>query len=121
MQLHWLDLLIIMAYLVMTLFLGFYLSKRASKDLSSYFLGGNTMKWYMLGLSNASGMWDISGTMWTVMILFVYGLKSAWIPWLWPVWNQVFVFVFLAAWMRRSNAMTGAQWISFRFGEGRGA
>ena len=121
MQLHWLDLLIIMAYLVMTLFLGFYLSKRASKDLSSYFLGGNTMKWYMLGLSNASGMWDISGTMWTVMILFVYGLKSAWIPWLWPVWNQVFVFVFLAAWMRKSNAMTGAQWISFRFGEGRGA
>lgn len=121
MRLHWLDLLIIMAYLVMTLFLGFYLSKRASKDLSSYFLGGNTMKWYMLGLSNASGMWDISGTMWTVMILFVYGLKSAWIPWLWPVWNQVFVFVFLAAWMRRSNAMTGAQWISFRFGEGRGA
>ena len=121
MQLHWLDLLIIMTYLVMTLLLGFYLSKRASKDLSSYFLGGNTMKWYMLGLSNASGMWDISGTMWTVMILFVYGLKSAWIPWLWPVWNQVFVFVFLAAWMRRSNAMTGAQWISFRFGEGRGA
>ena len=121
MQLHWLDLLIIMAYLVMTLLLGFYLSKRASKDLASYFLGGNTMKWYMLGLSNASGMWDISGTMWTVMILFVYGLKSAWIPWLWPVWNQVFVFVFLAAWMRRSNAMTGAQWISFRFGEGRGA
>ena len=55
------------------------------------------------------------------MILFVYGLKSAWIPWLWPVWNQVFVFVFLAVWMRRSNAMTGAQWISFRFGEGRGA
>jgi Na+/proline symporter len=121
MQLHWLDLLIIMAYLVMTLLLGFYLSKRASKDLASYFLGGNTMKWYMLGLSNASGMWDISGSMWTVMILFVYGLKSAWIPWLWPVWNQVFVFVFLAAWMRRSNAMTGAQWISFRFGEGRGA
>lgn len=121
MQLHWLDLMIILAYLVMTLLLGFHLSKRASKDLSSYFLGGNTMKWYMLGLSNASGMWDISGTMWTVMILFVYGLKSAWVPWLWPVWNQVFVFVFLAAWMRRSNAMTGAQWISFRFGEGRGA
>jgi Na+/proline symporter len=87
MQLHWIDLLIIMAYLVMTLLLGFYLSKRASKDLASYFLGGNTMKWYMLGLSNASGMWDISGTMWTVMILFVYGLKSAWIPWLWPVWK----------------------------------
>jgi Na+/proline symporter len=104
-----------------TLFLGFYVSRRASKDLNAYFLGGRSLKWYTLGLSNASGMWDISGSMWTVMILFVYGLKSAWIPWLWPVWNQVFVFVFLAIWMRRSNAMTGAQWISFRFGEGKGA
>ena len=121
MQLHWLDLVIILLYLLGTLGLGFYLSRRATKDMASYFLGGNSIKWYMLGLSNASGMWDISGTMWTVMILFVYGLKSAWIPWLWPVWNQVFVFVFLAIWMRRSNTMTGAQWITFRFGEGRGA
>lgn len=121
MSLHWLDTLIIGLYLLGTLGLGFYLSKRATRDMSSYFLGGNNFKWYMLGLSNASGMWDISGTMWTVMILFVYGLKSAWIPWLWPVWNQVFVFVFLAVWMRRSNTMTGAQWITFRFGDGRGA
>jgi Na+/proline symporter len=121
MNLHWLDLLIILAYMAGTLGLGFYLSKTATRSMNNYFLGGNSIRWYMLGLSNASGMWDISGTMWTVMILFVYGLKSAWIPWLWPVWNQVFVFVFLAVWMRRSNTMTGAQWITFRFGEGRGA
>ena len=121
MNLHWIDLLIILSYLAGTLGLGFYLSKLATRDMNAYFLGGNSIKWYMLGLSNASGMWDISGTMWTVMILFVYGLKSAWIPWLWPVWNQVFVFVFLAVWMRRSNTMTGAQWITFRFGEGHGA
>ena len=66
-------------------------------------------------------MFDISGTMWTVTILFVYGLKSAWIPWLWPVWNQVFVFIFLAIWLRRSGVLTGAQWITFRFGKGKGS
>lgn len=121
MSLHWLDILIILLYLLGTMGFGFYLSAKATKDMNAYFLGGNSIKWYMLGLSNASGMWDISGTMWTVMILFVYGLKSAWIPWLWPVWNQVFVFVFLAIWMRRSNTMTGAQWITFRFGDGPGA
>lgn len=121
MNLHFIDLLIIIVYLVATLLFGFYLSRKASKDLASYFLGGNNIKWYYLGLSNASGMFDISGTMWTVSILFIYGLKSAWIPWLWPVWNQVFVFVFLAIWMRRSKTMTGAQWITFRFGDGGGA
>lgn len=121
MALHIIDIIIILVYILGIVWLGFYISKKASRDLQSYFLGGNTMKWYYLGLSNASGMFDISGTMWTVSILFVYGLKSAWIPWLWPVWNQVFVFVFLAIWKRRSNTMTGAQWITFRFGEGRGA
>lgn len=120
MSLSWIDISIVILYLVLTLFLGFYLSKRASKNLEAYFLGGNSIKWYYLGLSNASGMFDISGTMWTVTLTFVYGLKSAWIPWLWPVWNQIFVMVFLAIWMRRSNAMTGAQWITFRFGDGRG-
>lgn len=120
MNLSLIDISIVLAYLVLTLFIGFWLSKRASKDLQAYFLGGNSIKWYYLGLSNASGMFDISGTMWTVTIVFVYGLKSAWIPWLWPVWNQIFVMVFLAIWMRRSNTMTGAQWITFRFGDGRG-
>jgi SSS family solute:Na+ symporter len=121
MTLSILDFVIILAYILAVLFAGFYVSRRSAKDLSAYFLGSNKLKWYMLGLSNASGMFDISGSMWTVSILFIYGLKSAWIPWLWPVWNQVFVFVYLALWMRRSNVMTGAQWITFRFGEGKGA
>src|SRR6185503_827104 len=79
------------------------------------------MPWYVLGVSDASGMFDIAGTMWLVYIMFVYGLKSVWIPWLWPVFNQVFLMVFLSAWLRRSNAMTGAEWIKTRFGEGKGA
>src|SRR5919202_6055219 len=29
--------------------------------------------------------------------------------------------VFLSTWLRRSGVMTGAEWIKFRFGEGRGA
>src|SRR5690554_6038273 len=120
MNLSLIDITIVGAYLMLTLFIGFWLSKKASKDLQAYFLGGNTIKWYYLGLSNASGMFDISGTMWTVAIVFVYGLKSAWIPWLWPVWNQIFVMIFLAIWLRRSNTMTGAQWITFRFGDGLG-
>ena len=120
-NLHWIDQAIIAGYILATIGIGFWISKRASKNLDSYFLGGNTIPWYMLGLSNASGMFDISGTMWMVYLLFVYGLKSVWIPWLWPVFNQVFMMVFLSIWLRRSGVMTGAAWIRFRFGDGRGA
>ncbi len=115
MELSNLDLAIILSYILVVLALGFILSRRAKQNLDHYFLGGNKIKWYLLGLSNASGMFDISGVMWTVTLLFVYGLKSSWIPWLWPVWNQVFVMVFLALWIRRSNVMTGASWIMTRF------
>ena len=121
MTLHAIDLLIIVGYVAVTVFIGFWISKRASQSLQNYFLGGNTIPWYMLGLSNASGMFDISGTMWMVYLLFVYGAKSIWIPWLWPVFNQIFLMIFLSLWLRRSGVMTGAEWIKFRFGEDRGA
>lgn len=121
MKLHLIDLVVIITYLIVTIFIGFWISKKAKKNLDSYFLGGRSLPWYMLGLSNASGQFDISGTMMMVAWLFVYGLKSAWIPWLWPVWNQVFLMIFLAVWLRRSNVLTGAEWLKTRFGTGQGA
>lgn len=45
MQLHPLDIAIIIVYLVSTVVIGFWVSKRASKNLDSYFLGGNTIPW----------------------------------------------------------------------------
>ena len=121
MHLHVVDIAIIAAYLVTSVLVGYWVSNRASRDIRAYFLGGNTMPWYLLGISNASGMFDISGTMLLVYWMFVYGLKSVWIPWLWPTFNQVFLMIYLSAWLRRSNVMTGAEWIQTRFGRGRGA
>lgn len=120
-DLHFIDLAIIVIYVLITIGVGFWISKRASSSINSYFLGGNKIPWYLLGLSNASGMFDISGTMWLVYLLFIYGLKSVWIPWLWPVFNQIFMMVFLSIWLRRAGVMTGAEWIRFRFGDGKGA
>ncbi|MBZ5584865.1 MAG: Na+:solute symporter [Acidobacteriia bacterium] len=121
MTLHPIDIAIILLYLATSVLLGYWVSHRASGDMKAYFLGGNTLPWYFLGVSNASGMFDIAGTMWLVYLLFIYGMKSIWIPWLWPVFNQIFLMVYLSAWLRRSNVMTGAEWINTRFGTGRGA
>lgn len=114
------DISIIVLYLLSTLVIGILLRKRAQKSTDSYLLGGKSIPWYMLGLSNASGMFDISGTIWMVTLMFVYGMKSVWIPWLWPVFNQIFLMVYLSKWLRRSEATTGAEWITTRFGNGKG-
>jgi len=121
MNLHLVDIVIIVAYLASAVLIGYWVSHRASRDMQAYFLGGNKMPWYVLGISNASGMFDISGSMLLVYWMFVYGIKSVWIPWLWPTFNQIFLMVYLSAWLRRSNVMTGAEWIKTRFGSGRGA
>ncbi|HTQ58547.1 MAG TPA: sodium:solute symporter family protein [Bryobacteraceae bacterium] len=121
MQLHTIDVAIILVYVATSVLLGYWVSHRASRDTKAYFLGGNTLPWYFLGVSNASGMFDIAGTMWLVYLMFIYGLKSVWIPWLWPVFNQIFLMVYLSSWLRRSNVTTGAEWIRTRFGAGRGA
>ncbi|MBP2832876.1 Na+:solute symporter [Aquimarina sp. U1-2] len=121
MELHFIDILIIIIYLIGTIYIGFWISKKASRSIDSYFLGGNTIPWYVLGVSNASGMFDIAGTMWLVYVMFVYGMKSAWIPWLWPVFNQIFLMIYLSIWLRRSNVLTGAEWIKTRFGTGKGS
>ncbi|UAB85762.1 Na+:solute symporter [Zunongwangia sp. SCSIO 43204] len=114
---HIVDVIIIVLYILLTLGVGVWVSKKASKGLDSYFLGGKTIKWYYLGLSNGSGMFDVSGTAWMVGILFLYGVKSFMFMWMWPIWNQVFVMMFLAVWIRRSKVMTGSEWILTRFGD----
>jgi len=120
-NLHYIDIGIIVLYFALTLIVGFAVSRKAVKNMDSYFLGGKSLPWWILGVSNASGMFDITGTMWLVYICFIYGLKSAWLPWVWPMFNQIFLMVYLAKWLRRSNVMTGAEWIVCRFGKNRGA
>jgi len=121
MKIQVLDMIVILLYLVSVLAIGIFASKKAKLSKGDYMLGGNTIPWWMLGISNASGMFDISGTIWMVSIMFIYGVKSIWLPWLWPVFNQVFLFVYLAIWLRRSNVSTGAEWMLTRFGTGKDA
>ena len=121
MELHAVDIAIIVVYLIAMIVVGFVVERRARKNLGEYFLGGHRMPWWLLSMSNAASMFDISGTMWLVSLLFVYGLKSVFFPWLWPVFNQIFLMVYLSTWLRRSKAMTGAEWITMRFGGDRGA
>ncbi len=119
-NLNWVDITIVLVYFLAMIAIGVAVMRRASRSMDSYFLAGNALPWWVLGISNASAMWDITGTMWLVYNLFVYGLKGTWLPWLWPTFNQVILMIYLASWVRRSGVLTGAEWITTRFGGGRG-
>jgi solute:Na+ symporter, SSS family len=120
MRLGTVDIVILALYFAAMIAICLYVKKKASHNLNGYFLGGRSMPWWLLGISNASAMWDIAGTMWFVYILFTYGMKGVWLLWLLPIFNQIFQAVYLSRWLRRSNALTGAEWIATRFGKGNG-
>jgi solute:Na+ symporter, SSS family len=120
MELSGIDIAIIIGYLFVVVIMGWMLSKRASKDLNAYFLGGRSLPWYIIGTSHGASGFDITGTMWFVAMLFTYGIKAAFIPWVWPLFDRVFRQVYLGAWIRKSNVLTGAEWMRTRFGTGRG-
>jgi Na+/proline symporter len=115
MQLHAVDATIVVVYMVMVVGTGWLFSRRAGRNLETYFLGGKGLPWYVIGISHGVSGLDISGTMWFALMLFAYGVKGVYILWIWPVFSMVFRMVYLSVWVRRSNALTGAEWMHTRF------
>lgn len=117
---HAIDTAILVAYIVALFVIGTVVSKKASKNLDSYFLGGKTLPWWIVGTSHGASGFDVSGTMWFTTMIFMFGLKGAWLGLVWPVFDRIFRQVYLGAWIRRSNVLTGAEWMNTRFGTGIG-
>ncbi|MFC1608386.1 sodium:solute symporter [Candidatus Latescibacterota bacterium] len=116
----YIDIGIIALYFAVVIGLGFWYQKRASKNLESYFLSGRSMHWLALAMSGSVSTFDITGTMWIVSLLFVLGMKSMWIHWMWGVMMGAFFMSYMAKWVRRSNVLTAAEWMVTRFGSDRG-
>jgi len=57
-DLHIVDILIIVGYVAAVILIGWLISKRASKDLSAYFLGGRSLPWYVIGTSHGASGFD---------------------------------------------------------------
>ena len=59
MKLTWLDISIVLLYLISMVTIGWVLRKKARTNKESYLMGSKSLPWYLLGLSDASDMFDI--------------------------------------------------------------
>jgi SSS family solute:Na+ symporter len=122
MHLHIYDLLLISGYLILVALIGFWIKKKATKKLDTYYLAGRDVPWWMLGLSGCSSYIDIGGTMAMVGVLYYLGLKAVWVTHIYWGWFIIcFYMAFQAKWIRRSGVMTFAEWNRTRFGDNRDA
>ena len=116
----YLDITIIVLYFIIVIGAGIYLKNLASKNLEAYFLGGRNMHWLALSMSGSSAMFDITGTMWIVSMIFIMGMRSMWIHWMWGIMMGAFFMSYMGKWVRRSNVLTAAEWMITRFSDDRG-
>ncbi len=73
------DYTVIIVYLAALVGLGFYLQRKAAQSIQDYFLGGNTLPWWALGMSGMASYLDIAGTMLIVSFIFMLGPRGLFI------------------------------------------
>lgn len=114
-----LDYAIIGIYLLGILGLGVLLTRRASSSLEEYYLAGRKLPWYLLGASGMASWFDVAGTMVIVSFLYLIGPRGLFIEFRGgAVLILAFAMCYAGKWHRRSQCMTAAEWMVFRFGKG---
>ncbi len=112
------DYCVVVVYFAVVMGIGFWCRHLAAKNLDSYFLAGKSMHWLALAMSGSVSTFDITGTMWIVTLLTLLGMRSMWNHWMWGFLMAAFFMSYMGKWVRRSEVMTGAEWMVTRFGNG---
>jgi len=114
------DLIIVVIYLLAIVIIGLLMQKKASQGIDSYFLGNRKLPWWVLGASGMASNTDIAGTMINTAFIYALGTKGFFIEIRGGVTLiMAFLMVFMGKWNRRSQVMTQAEWMHFRFGTGK--
>jgi len=117
---HFIDYSIVVLYLLAMVFFGLRMRKKASEGIESYFLGNRSMPWWMLGASGMASNLDVTGTMINTALVFALGVSGFFIEIRGGVVLVMSILmIFMGKWNRRSQVMTFAEWMHFRFGKDR--
>ena len=103
------DYCVIVIYFAVVIGIGFWCRRLAARNLDNYFLAGNRMHWLALAMSGSVSTFDITGTMWIVTLLTLFGMRSMWNHWMWGFLMAAFFMSYMGKWVRRSEVMTGAE------------
>ena len=112
--LHWVDWTIILSYIIFSLGVGIYFSKRAASSTEEYFLSGRSLPWWVVGTSMVATTFAADTPL--AITEFVRG-PGIWQNWFW--WNLLMgsllgVFLFSRLW-RRAEVLTDNELLEIRY------
>ena len=113
-MLHWIDWSIIISYILFSLGVGIYFSKRAASSTEEYFLSGRSLPWWVVGTSMVATTFAADTPL--AITEFVRG-PGIWQNWFW--WNLLMgsllsVFLFSRLW-RRAEILTDNELLELRY------
>ena len=112
------DYVIFVFYFLVLIGIGSYFRKKAATNLEHYFLAGRKMPWWLLGLSQMSFWFDMTGTMIITSFLYLLGPRGIYIEFRGGAGLVlVFLMLWVGKWHRRSGVITAAEWMIYRFGK----
>ncbi len=109
------DWLIVLSYLIASLGVGIYLSRRASASLEDFFISGRSLPWWLAGTSMAATTFSIDTPLYIAGVVGNRGIAGNWEWWAFAMSHVVLIYVFARLW-RRSEVVTDAALLEVRYG-----
>ena len=114
MVLSTLDWIIIGTYFVLSLSVGLWASKQAGKDTRSFFLAGQNMPWWLLGISMVATTFSTDTPNLVTDLVRQNGVSGNWAWWAFLLTGMLTVFVYAKLW-RRSGVLTDIEFYELRY------
>ena len=114
MQLATIDWAIMAVFFLVSLVIGIGVARTAGKDFSSFFLGGRTMPWWLLGISMVATTFSTDTPNLVTDIVRSNGTYGNWAWWAFLITGMLTVFLYAKLW-RRSGVMTDVEFYELRY------
>ncbi len=115
MPLNGLDWSIIVAYFIISLLIGIFVSKTSGKSVAEYFLSGRNMPWWLLGISMVATTFSADTPNLVTDIVRNNGVRGNWVWWAFLLTGMLTVFVYAKLW-RRTGILTDLEFYEMRYG-----
>jgi Na+/proline symporter len=109
-----LDWFAIIAYLAITILLGFWFRKRSSKSVDDYFVSGRNVNWWLAGTSMVATTFAADTPLVVTGLVYAQGISGNWLWWGSLLSGMMTVFLFARLW-RRSGLLTDVQFAELRY------
>jgi len=119
MQLSLIDWTIIAASLLLSLAVGLYFTKRASRSLSEFFTAEGSLPWWLVGTSMVATTFAADTPLVVSGLVRKGGIYENWLWWSVLMGGMLTVYFFAGLW-RRAGLLTDVEFVELRY-EGRSA